>query len=216
MSGAGMASDDGSQTGIFPSRSARSMSCIDRAGASLSSRSRMTWPNWSMARIAMAWAALSEKPMRFCASRTWSANGPPPGTMTSGSARARQRGDPLAQHGLVGRAAAELDDGSPHEVRPFLPRPGNAFVFAGQTRLADACCFGRLRSISTPTPPGPSSSFSTLTVTRMTRGFSSTCAATCSASVSLSWTWPARDDGADAVHDDVVGEHVAHVLRAGP
>ena len=32
----------------------------------------------------MAWAASSEKPMRFCASRTWSANGPPPGTMTIG------------------------------------------------------------------------------------------------------------------------------------
>ncbi len=84
MSDAGMAIADGSQTGIFPSAKACSISSSERAAANLSWRSRMTWPNWSMARIAMACAAASEKPRRLCASRTWSAKGPPPGTITSG------------------------------------------------------------------------------------------------------------------------------------
>src|SRR5690606_36357031 len=104
----------------------------------------------------------------------------------------RQRGRPHAHLLVIGRAAAELDDGCLHRVSPFWPRPASAScVFSGcGTGFGIGFSLARLRSISTPTPPAPSSSFSTRTVTRTTRGSSSTCAATCSASVSLSSTWP--------------------------
>ncbi len=98
-------------------------------------------------------------------------------------------------------------------------RPSGLHVHArGSALLAECLDFAALftsffRSISTPTPPGPSSSFSARTTTRVTRGFSRTNAATCSASVSASSMWPLRDDGAYAVHDEIVGNDVAHVFR---
>src|SRR5690606_12329419 len=94
--------------------------------------------------------------------------------------RPRQRRDPDLHLVVAGRTAAELDDGSLHRVRPFLPCPWTAScVFSGcAVGLSAGFSLARLRSISTPTPPAPSSSFSTLTFTRTTRGSSSTCAAT--------------------------------------
>ncbi len=48
-----------------------------------------TIPNCSMALIAIQCAVESETPLFFCDSRTWSANGPPPGTTTIACSRLR-------------------------------------------------------------------------------------------------------------------------------
>ena len=81
----------------------------------------------------------SSKPITGWASRTTSANGPPPATTTTGTRAAAITRSHSREQGER-QAAAELDDGWRSHSMPAR---------AGE----------RSRVISTPTPPGPTSSF---------------------------------------------------------
>ena len=88
--------------------------------------------------------------------------------------------------GREGVASAELDDRRADADRAFTQSRRAGLPESRQDRVDAPRRHrpGRSRMISTPTPPGPTSSFSTRTVTLTTRGCRSSKSATRSASVS--------------------------------
>ena len=127
----------------------------------------------------------------------------------------RQHLDPDRHFGHAGRAAAKLDDCRLMKMSPCWPRRPRAASRRQARRGAAPRLLGRALALDLDADAaGPEFELFHPHGDRMTRGSSSTSAATCSASASLSCDMAARDDGADAVHDDVVGKDMAHVLRA--
>ena len=156
-----------------------------------------------------------------------SAKGPPPGTMTSGR-RGGGRADihtsrsscwPCCRRALRRGGSRQKPPERVrlkqrrHSVAPFLSRAGRPLSSAGAAGSGPRRSLGALALDLDAHAARPSSSFSTLTVTRMTRGSSSTALPPFGQRLAQ-LDMAVRDDRAYAVHDDVVGKHVAHVFGA--
>ena len=164
----------------------------------------------------MAWAALSENPMSLlCVPHLvgeWAAAGHD----DQRQAGTRERGDPLVQNGLGGRAAAELDDGALHEVTAFLADAGATCLRfrARPTRsrrlLLRPLALDLHADAARPELEllHPHRDAHDARIFQHKRG---DLLGQRLAQLDMA----PRDDGADAVHDDVVGEYMAHVFGAG-
>src|SRR2546425_785294 len=74
---------NGASTGMRPAVRAAAISVSPSTSAAPEIRAASAWAYWSIPRIAIQWAASSPILKRVNICRTASANGPPPGTMTS-------------------------------------------------------------------------------------------------------------------------------------
>ncbi len=144
----------------------------------------------------------SEKPIVGCAARTASAKGPPPGTRVSRRGKRAQRRDP-ARRGSANR----------QRLPPILTTERRASS-SGAPRQRSRCVACARGGCARPRRRARRHrAFRPATPTARTRSCSSTLSARRSAMVSTSSICPRREDHFDRVHDHVVGEHRAHVVR---
>ena len=157
----------------------------------------------------MRCAARSSKPIRACSRRTQSANGPPPGTTTARPPPLSNAADDIAEaRGCRAKLPPTLTTVGFNALR--VRRPSSMASTGFSCRGSRS---GRSMVSSTPTPPGPISSFSTFTVTRRARGSRSTSVAIRSASVSTKSMCSSATMRGNGVGDEVVGEDLPHALR---